>query len=96
METMELETQKRPRGRPRVPASERKVPVSTTLDQATYAVIEERMWQLNELIMLGVQHRTKCPDRDAHMLEMMETIRIQGQAIDKLNAKIQEISGGAQ
>lgn len=84
--------QHKARGRPRIPASEKKVPVSTTLDQATYAVIEERMWKLNELILLGIKHREICAGRDARLLEMQDTIKMQEQAILKLNAKIQELS----
>jgi len=78
------------RGRPRIPASEKKVPVSTTLDLATYTAIQEKKWQLNELILLGIKHREVCKTRDDMLLEMQDTIKMQERAIDKLNAKITE------
>jgi len=83
---------KKPIGRPRIPASEKKICVSTTLDAATYAAIQERMWALNELILLGIKHRETCGNRDARLVEMQDTIELQGKAIDKLNAKIQELT----
>lgn len=77
------------RGRPRIPASEKKITVSTSLDQATYAAIQAQDWRLCELIMDGTVHRGKCAERDKTLLEAVDTIRLQNEAIDKLNADLE-------
>lgn len=76
-------------GRPPLTPGEHRVQVNTTVPLPVRQTIVDRDWQVNELIIDGITHRTECA-------QYQNTIAKLSQKIIDLGEELERLRGGAQ